>query len=321
MPNSSMPSSMASTPFFAVPEPMREMQSGLLVLAQPHAGGAQAAQGEVAIIGRRVVAHQRRRFAHGKEIRLGCDAESHHRVGMADDVFGPGDDLDIDAQRQRLEIERRRPGIVAGGLDPGRLGRLDQRRHVLHLEGERARALHVKELGVGADERRYARTKGRIVETGLDAETREKIVAERAHRAIDRIRHQDMVARLDVSQDRRVTGRRTRAEGDTAIAALDRRDRLFDREGGRRAVPALGHLIVAVLVGGLERRHALMDDGRGVVDRRVDDAEILRRIAPGMGEEGVRLLRFAAHGGFRPFVVVVRHLARPATVRQFNSAA
>ena len=73
---------------------------------------AQAAQRQVAIVGRGVIAELGRGVAHRQETLLGADRDAHHRVGMADDVFRRRDHLDIDAQRQRLEEERRRPGVV-----------------------------------------------------------------------------------------------------------------------------------------------------------------------------------------------------------------
>src|SRR6185437_4902517 len=118
---------------------------------------------------------------------------------------------------QRLEEERGGPGVVEEGLDPARLGRGDDRRHVLDLEGERARALHIDERGVVADEAGDADADQRVVERRLDAEALEEGGAKIAHWAVDGIDHEDVVAGFDESEDRRKAGRGARAEGDGAM--------------------------------------------------------------------------------------------------------
>ena len=47
----------------------------------------------------------------GRSALVGGDG-AQHRVGMADDVLGRGLDRDVDAVRERLEVERARPGVV-----------------------------------------------------------------------------------------------------------------------------------------------------------------------------------------------------------------
>ena len=47
----------------------------------------------------------------GGMTRIGRDRSQHH-IGMAADIFGGGLDGEIDAMLQRLEEQRRRPGIV-----------------------------------------------------------------------------------------------------------------------------------------------------------------------------------------------------------------
>src|SRR3546814_4961861 len=63
----------------------------------------------------------------------GGDRADHH-VRMAHDIFGAGEDRDVDAMRQRREIERRRPGIVDQRDDAARAGDGGDRRDILHLE-------------------------------------------------------------------------------------------------------------------------------------------------------------------------------------------
>ena len=194
-----------------------------------------------------------------------------------------------------LKKMRRGPGVVDDCGDVARLRRRDHGGHVLHLEGERAGALEIEEPGVLLHQRGDAGSDARIIEGGGNAEPLEETGAEIAHRAVDRIRHQHMVARLDEGEDRREARRSTGAEGNRAMAALDRRHRLLEGELRGRAGAAVGDLVVAVLRRRLMCRHGRIEHGRGVIDRRVDDAEILLRRAPGMGQKRVGLAGLAAH--------------------------
>ena len=140
----------------------------------------------------------------------------------------------------------------------------------------------------------------RIVEGGLDAEAREEAGAESAHRPVNGIDDEDVVARFDEGEDRGEAGRRARAEGDRAMPALDRRDRFLEGEARRRAVPAIGDLVVAIAPGRLVGGDGRIKNCRGVVDRRVDDAEILLRLPARHGPKACRFLRFAAHRSVSP---------------------
>ena len=62
------------------------------------------------------------------------------------------------------------------------------------------------------------------------------------------------------------------------LRTLERHQRFLQRPGGRRAVAAIADVTwrETVLLAVLERLHRRMDDRRGAIDRRVDDAEIRR---------------------------------------------
>ena len=102
----------------------------------------------------------------------------------------------LGADGERLEEERGRPGVVdedRGAAGPGD-GR--DRRHVLHLEGERARRLEIDDAGALVEERGDAGADMGIEIGGLDAEPLQHRVGEMADRAIDAIDHQHAVAAL-----------------------------------------------------------------------------------------------------------------------------
>ena len=61
-------------------------------------------------------------------IGLGRGHRAEHQIGMAADIFGAGEDREIDAGRDRREEERRRPGIVEQGDEAPRLRRRADRR-------------------------------------------------------------------------------------------------------------------------------------------------------------------------------------------------
>jgi hypothetical protein len=119
----------------------------------------------------------------------------------------------------------------------------------------------------------------RIEERRLDAEAGQHAGDEMARRQIDGVGHQQVVAAAQEGQQRGRhrghAGRRKAGEG----AALGGRDRLFQGPRGRRAAPAVNILLLAAVVGfGVGE-----GDGRGVVDRGVDEAVL--GIAPAGGDE------------------------------------
>src|SRR3546814_4165629 len=71
---------------------------------------------------------------------------------MADDVFGAGEDRNIDIVRQRRKIERGRPGIVDQRRDPAFSRDGGDRWHVLHFKAQRARRFHEDRPGVRSEE-------------------------------------------------------------------------------------------------------------------------------------------------------------------------
>src|SRR6266404_3904945 len=107
---------------------------------EPYAERAQTAQSEIGFIARGTEAQ--RAMGVDQPVLMSCVGgdRAHHDVGMAADVFRHCLHREIDAMAKRIEIERRRPGVVE---DHGRAALVrDSRngRDVLYLEGERTGA-------------------------------------------------------------------------------------------------------------------------------------------------------------------------------------
>ena len=171
-------------------------------------------------------------------------------------------------------------------------------RDVLDLEGQRARRLAVDDLGVGPHQPGDALADQWGVIGRLDAAFLEDALAEIARRAIGAVDHQAMVAGAEQRLQRPRYCRQTGRYDHAAVAALNFSQQLFEREGGRRAVQAVADDAKRRRRAlRLPLRHVLREDRRGVVDRRVDDAEIGLGIAADMGEQ--RVLAIVA----RPVVV------------------
>ena len=146
-------------------QPVRDVERGRLMPRQPHAHGAQAAQGQKAILrpgAQPQILMRALDMGRGALIR-GDHAE--HRIGMADDIFRRRLHGDIGAMRERLEVERRRPGVVEGEPDAARPAGLGDGGQVLHLEGLRAGRFGDDQPRPLGDQVGDARADGRIVES------------------------------------------------------------------------------------------------------------------------------------------------------------
>ena len=192
--------------------------------------------------------------------------------------------------RQRREEQRRRPGIVEQGGDAARLRHRADAGHVLHLEGQRARALH--EDGAGRVRQQgfdFRRGRQRIVITGGDAIALEPLVAERPGRAVDAVDHQQFVAGIEPAQQRERHRRRTRRKQPRARRARFQAGQRFgQRPLGRRAVAAVAQNAVGGRVGGFHRGDVLEQHRRGARHRHVDHALQPLVAPPAVDEFGIR---------------------------------
>ena len=201
--------------------------------------------------------------------------------------FGDGVDRDIDAMRERLEMQRCAPGVVEEREHPGGAGGGGDGRHVLHLEGQGTRALQEHDPGLGPDAVGDGGPDERVVVFGLDAKAPQGSVAERAGGAVDAIHHQQMVAGPEPAEQRAADRGQPRGCEPGAVSAFERCDRLLQREGAGGAVHAIGDGIAGGQgVGVPERGQIGVEDGRGPIDGRVDGADMVGGPAAEMSRAG-----------------------------------
>ena len=130
--------------------PLGELDTGFVVLLQAQGHGAQAAGGEVAVVGRSRLAKVIGDRLECRPGFFGTGDRTHDHIGVADDIFGGGLDRDIDAVLEGFEVERRAPGVVHH--DDGLVLVCDfgNRGNVLHFKRERAGGFDEHQAGVGA---------------------------------------------------------------------------------------------------------------------------------------------------------------------------
>ena len=207
---------------------------------QPRAHRVQAAVRQVDVVRAGGEAVEVHRLADRGPRPLVDGQRAHQQVGVAADVLGRRVQRDVDAVRQRLEVERRRPRVVddAEGVVPARDRR--EPRHVLHLEGQRARRLQEEHARGRTEQLLQLVADARVVERRVDAEPRQRLPAEAARRPVDRVGDQHVVAGPYEREQRHRAGGEAGRQRPAAVAALQRVERGVERVVGRRAVDAVG---------------------------------------------------------------------------------
>ena len=215
---------------------------------------------------------------------------------MAADIFGAG--LDRRGRRrdrardsragvaQVLSIEHQRALVVRRRGDGG---------NVLHLERQRARRFEVDGARIRLHQVGDRAADQRIVIAHGDAVAGQDLVAELPGRAVGAVGDEQMVARVHHRQQRRRDRREARRQqGDAgALRSFERQHGRFERFGGRRAAPAV--LIARAM--GEKILGVRIEHGRGVIDRRIDEAVIGAGLAPGR-DQWVSWWRAAAWWSF-----------------------
>ena len=116
--------------------------------------------------------------------------------------------------------------------------------HVLDLEAGRAGRLHKDGPGVGSDQPGDAGADQGVVVSDLDGELGQNLVAHPAGRPVNRIGHQQVIARRGKRHQRRSDGAQARADGDGVGAAFGRGDGVLQGEGGGRSGAAIARRLV-----------------------------------------------------------------------------
>ena len=293
-------------------QPAREGQRRLPVALEPHAQRAQPAQREIHVVGSHAQPHRGDGlFQPRPQRRIGRYGPEHH-VGVPADVFGSGLNRQVDAFGECLEVQRRRPGVVHQDGQAALVRSGGDGGNVLHFQGLRARRLDEDRARVRPEHAGDAGADQRIVIGRLDPEPGQHAVAERAGGAVGAVGDEKVLPALECRQQRGRDGREPRGDerNPGAARAFDRLNRPFERLGSRRAAPA-------VLVARAMRDEILragVKHGRGMINRRIDEAVIGERIAaadhqPGVGSQipafGI-LVRLVLHGRSRSLNRVAR---------------
>ena len=101
---------------------------------------------------------------------------------------------DIAAMGEDVEVAPARPGVVDDNERAGFMRGLGDRRHVLHFHRLRVRAFAIDDARRGTNEGRDGSAQQRVIIFDDDAPVLEQRVAEGAHRRIDAVYHQEMIA-------------------------------------------------------------------------------------------------------------------------------
>ncbi|MNZ90057.1 hypothetical protein D3C78_1090080 [compost metagenome] len=219
---------------------LRQRQAVFAVLAQSHRQSAQAAQCQVHVIRPRCLPKIMRGALQQRPRPLVGRGRAQQGIGMAHDVFRCRLDGDVHAMLERLEEQRRRPGVVHHHERAGLVRLRGDGIDVLHLEGHGARRLHEDDPGVGPDLQTDPRARLRIVEAHLHAHPGQHLRGEMAGGSIDAIAHEHVVARADHGHQTQRARRQARRENDGAIPPFQLRQRRFEGLGRGGAEPAVG---------------------------------------------------------------------------------
>ena len=159
------------------------------------------------------------------------------------------------------------------------------RRQVLHLEGQRARALDEDRPGLVGDQRGDAAADARIVVArprcpcGVSTPSRDA-----ARRLVGAVGDQHLVAGVEHRQQRQRDRRQAGRGEHRAGGAFELGDDLLDRRRRRIA----GAAVVEARLGAFERVERRKQDGRAAIDRRVDVAAVVVGMPAGVGERWSR---------------------------------
>ena len=228
---------------------------------------------------------------------------------MAAHIFGRSVGGDIDTMVQRLEVQPRPPGVIDNRTQAPVLGPGGQRGDILHLEGDRAGGLEVEHPGFrGAQLVQLIERAQRVVVGHADADARQIVVTEGAHRAVDAVDHQQMIAFAEQGEQRRRACEQAGADRHAAETVFQFAEGFLPVDGDVTAVDAIGlGAEFARLAADLAHMvHAVVEVGRASIDRRIDGAYV----------EALHLVAVAACDQFGD--VFHNRLLKPGTLRRLD---
>src|SRR4029450_6462369 len=166
------------------------------MMRQPHAEAAQTAQAEIDVLRPDTEAEILMRLDDRSKGLLRRGDRTEHDVGMTTDIFRRGLDPEGGTVGERLEIERRRPGVVENDQRALSMGSLGDGRKVLHLESLGAWGFGEHHPRLIGDQPADAFPNQRIVIDRRDTEPLQQFVAETTGGAIDAVNYKYLIARL-----------------------------------------------------------------------------------------------------------------------------
>ena len=247
----------------------------LRVVAQRHAG--QRTQHGFCIIGANANAqtHVRELDAHVQRLVHGGDT-AHEHITAAAGVLGQRVGRDIHRQTaaigqqiKRLESQACTPGVVQHRGHAARLAGLHQRDQVWKLHAHTARRFQPYQLGRGADPGLQIGHIHRVVPGMANAPARQLVLRKVFVRAIGVVGNQHLITGREQTQRHGADGAQAAGHQQALLTAFQAAQALFQLVGGRRAVQAVG---VAAFVQPAARAHvlhAVKNDGRCLVHRRL----------------------------------------------------
>ena len=249
-------------------QPLGEIHRYAGHMGEPDAHRLKAAQRQGGLIGRDADAeHPERVLEATMEGEVGDSDRAEQQIGMAADVFCQRLHGEIGAEGERLEQERRRPGIVAADIGALRLGRGDNRRQILDLHRARAGRLDPDEFGPAVDQVGHGRADHRVVNVVGDPARRQIVGAEPTDRRVHRVGDENAVARHQHGQHDHGDRRLARRHQDGPDASMQGRQLGFECARRRRAVQAISVTVRPAMLALGEGFGVVVDDGRGAVGR------------------------------------------------------
>ena len=202
---------------------------------------------------------------------------------MPADIFRQRLDRNIHAMLEGHEVMNA-PGIVHHHHAARRMRRARNSRHILHFECVAAGALRIDHLSIGADERtNTGLINQRIVIGGLNSPILQQPIADITRRAIGGIRHQAMIAGLQIRHQRHRHRRQTRAHQYAARAAFNFRNHIFQSILRGTAGGAVSHHAVPfILLESAARFRIRVQHGGTAMHGGIDEAMRSRSRAPGV---------------------------------------
>jgi hypothetical protein len=265
-------------------QPVRHLDRGIHLLRQSHAQRAHAAQCQPAIVRTGILSQPARRRVQPLPVlgRVHGDAADQN-VRVPGRILCRCLDRHIDAVFERLEVMDA-PGVVHQHFRTPRMRRTRDRGNILHFKSVAARTLGINDLGVRPHQVGNPRlVDHRIVERGLNAKALQEALGEVARRAVHRIRHQAMLARIQERQQRRGHRSQSRTYDGAARAAFDLGDHVLERPMRLGpAQPVAQHTFAAPRRHGTPFRNRRIQHGRAAQQRRIDEAVRVLAGAPGV---------------------------------------